>query len=153
MTPRALLLCLLISACLSAGCSSGPSRHFDVVVRNKTPQPVMLWLSKDGPPVEKGWLTTEEFLETAPGEPSPGVDLPPDKIAHTAQSGHFPEGTHAILEIFSKPPASTAGGLTMRLQPGKTDLTLGLDPQGHLTAVDSATGSPMPPAPAPVQQP
>ncbi len=150
MKSLVLMLCPIV-ACVFAGattgCSSaaGPTRHFDVAVHNKTPQSVMVWLSKDGPPVEKGWLTTEQFLDTSPGEPSPGVDLEPDKTAHTAQSGKFPQGTHAILEIFGH----SAGVLTLRLQPGKTDLTVHLDPQGRLTAVDNTTGSPISPTSQP----
>jgi hypothetical protein len=126
-----------------AGCAAGPTQTYEISVHNKSGMPVMLWLSKDGPPAEKGWLTTEQFLEAPPGEPSPGVTLPSDKTANTGKrSGKFPQGTHAILEIFGNDPhdaarSRAAGVLMLRLQPGKNDLTINTDSQGRLTATDS----------------
>jgi hypothetical protein len=159
MFSRSLLLLTL--ACLFAGiaggigCTAGSTKSFDVSVHNKSGMPVMLWLSKDGPPPEKGWFTTEQFLEAPPGEPSPGVDLPPDKTANTGKiSGKFPEGTHAILEIFAnehndRQRSKAAGVLTLRLQPGKNDLTVKLDPQGRLVATDTGTGAAIEPSTRP----
>jgi len=146
------LACLFagILAGIFAGCAAGPTQTYNISVHNKSGMPVMLWLSKDGPPAEEGWLTTEQFLEAPPGDPSPGVTLPPDKTANTGKrSGKFPQGTHAILEVFgndSTDPArsKTAGVLMLRLQPGKNELTVSLDSQGRLIATD-ATGVVMQP--------
>ena len=142
------MACLLAGSLGGVGCSSAPTRTFDISVHNRSGMPVMLWLSKDGPPAEKGWLTTEQFLQSPPGEPSPGVDLPPDKTANTGKvSGKFPKGTNAVLEIFAndkndRARSRSAGVLTLRLPPGRNDLTVSLDPQGRLIASDS-TGAPI----------
>ena len=58
---------------IAVGCA--PTKSFEVTVRNQSDVPVMLWLTKDGPPAEKGWWTPEQFLEAPEGEPSPGVRL------------------------------------------------------------------------------
>jgi hypothetical protein len=143
MIPRA-LYCLPL-ACLFAGCAAGPTKTFDISVHNKSSMPVMIWLSKDGPPPEKGWMTTEQFLSAPPDTPSPGVTVPPDKTANTGKiTGHFPKGTNAVLEIFgtdkTDPRTKAAGLVVIQLDPGRSDLTVTLDQAGHLTVTDTATG-------------
>jgi hypothetical protein len=121
---------------LAVGCA--PTRKFDVTVHNNTPQTVMLWLTKDGPPAEKGWWTSEQFVAQPDGTPSPGIQLPPDKTADTGEvKGKFPQGTHAILLVYrTGPMAALPGGsepLTIKLVPGKNELEV-YDENGKLTA-------------------
>src|SRR5262245_45536831 len=96
---RLAIACAAIAFCVIA--CSAPKQSYDITVHNKSDVPVLIWLTKDGPPEEKGWLTTEQFLEASPDEPSPGVKLPPQKTADTGKvTGTFPKGTHAILLVF-----------------------------------------------------
>ena len=127
---------LIALATMTVGCA--PTRTFDVTVHNKTPQTVMLWLTKDGPPAEKGWWTSEQFVAQPEGTPSPGIQLPPDKTADTGKlKGKFPDGTHAILLVYRTGPAAAVPGgsepLTIRLAPGKNELAV-YDESGKLTA-------------------
>lgn len=52
MCLTALLLCSLASV----GCST---QHFDVVVTNRTSDPVTVWITKDHGPYEEGWAPPE----------------------------------------------------------------------------------------------
>ena len=81
----------------SAGCA------YQVELKNQTSQPVTLWLTKDGPPAEEGWLSPEQLAEM-PREAQPRYDLaivPPGRTATTEKmSGKFPKGTHAVLRVY-----------------------------------------------------
>ena len=129
-------LLLIALAALAVGCA--PTRTFDITVHNKTPETVMLWLTKDGPPAEKGWWTSEQFVAQPEGTPSPGIQLPPDKSADTGKvKGTFPQGTSALLLIYrTGPSAALPGGsepLTIKLAPGRNELSVH-DESGKLTA-------------------
>ncbi|MEO6436571.1 MAG: hypothetical protein ABIP55_12540 [Tepidisphaeraceae bacterium] len=142
------IACIAVSIIALAGVGCTPTKRFDVTVLNKTDVPVMLWLTKDGPPAEKGWLTTEQFLAAPEGTPSPGVELSPHKTADTGKvSGKFPDGTHAVLLVFrtgepagqkSPPP------LAVSLRPGKNVLAVSIDEKGGLAVFDPATNAPAP---------
>jgi hypothetical protein len=86
---------------IAAGC--GAQKSFDVSVKNQTTQPVTLWLTKDGPPAENGWLSPEQ-LAKIPQDSKPKYDLaivPPGKTGYTGKlSGEFPEGTRAVLRVY-----------------------------------------------------
>src|SRR5688500_7459843 len=122
---KAMLTALL--ACMIIGCT--PTRSYDVSVHNKTSDTVTLWLTKDGPPAEKGWLTTEQFIAAPADTPSPGVQLPAGRIADTGKrKGKFPQGTNAILLIYRTGAAADAPGgsepLTVRLSPGRNEMAV-----------------------------
>lgn len=119
------------------GCAGSTRKTFDVVVHNRSNLAVMVWLTKDGPPVENGWYTPEEFVKTSPDTPSPGVQLPAGKTADTGKvSGAFPSGTNAVLLVFrSGPSADLPGGsepLSVTLQPGRNELSVSTDASGKL---------------------
>jgi hypothetical protein len=84
------------------GCASGTKRTYDVVVHNRSEVPVMVWLTKDGPPVEAGWYSPDQFLETSPDTPSPGGQLPAGRTRRlpAMSAARFPQGTNAILLVF-----------------------------------------------------
>jgi hypothetical protein len=132
------LLPLVIFFCI--GCA-GSKRTYDVVVHNQSDLPVMVWLTKDGPPVENGWYSPDDFLKTSPDTPSPGVQLPPGKTADTGNiSGTFPQGTNAILMVYRSGVAADRHGrsepLTLKLKPGKNRFAVSTDPTGRLFVYD-----------------
>ena len=130
--------CFLVALGLAlAGGCAGPSRSFDVVVHNQSELPVTLWLTKSGPPQEKGWYTPDEFVKAPPDTPSPGVQLPPGKTADTGNvSGTFPRGTDAILLVYRAGRSADVIGksepLLVKLHPGKTELAVNADSTGRL---------------------
>jgi hypothetical protein len=133
------LLPLAIFFCI--GCAAGTKRTYDVVVHNRSEVPVMVWLTKDGPPVENGWYSPDQFLETSPDTPSPGVQLPAGKTADTGNvSGTFPKGTNAILLVFRSGVEADRHGsshqLTLKLKPGKNEFAVSIDPTGRLFVYD-----------------
>jgi hypothetical protein len=131
---------------IAVGCA--PTKSFDVTVRNQSDVPVMLWLTKDGPPAEKGWWTPEQFLEAPAEEPSPGVRLEPQKTADTGKvKGTFPDGTNAVLLIFrtsDAPRVEGSGPIALRLRPGRNELVMAKNEQGRLYVYDPVISVPTP---------
>jgi hypothetical protein len=141
-----MLLSLTVLTCI--GCS-GSRRSYNVVVHNQSDLPVMVWLTKNGPPVEKGWYTPDEFLKTSPDTPSPGVQLAAGKTADTGNvSGAFPKGTDAILLVFRSGASADRRGksepLSVTLRPGKNELSVSIDPSGRLFVFDPVVSVPKP---------
>ena len=111
-----LLMCLLLCGC---GVNSTEVR---VAVHSDADVPVLLWLTKDGPPVENGWMSpgtlAAETLPTAADndlsrlpvaqiEPGASVSLPPRR-------GKFPRGTLPIARIFYGPSTLTEFASVMK---------------------------------------
>lgn len=96
-----LLLTMLLTM---AGCgSSTQKRTFDINVRNATEKTITIWLTKDGPPNEKGWGSPEQIAMAAPGreERISGVVVPPGKTAYTGVvEGKFEYSTAAVLRVY-----------------------------------------------------
>ena len=144
----AMLLLLPLLAGLATGCA-GQTKTFNIVVHNNSSLPVTVWLTKDGPPAEKGWYTPDEFLQSAPDERSPGVQLPPGKTADTGNvTGTFPQGTHAVLLVYRAGSTANAPGksapLTVPLAPGKSELTVDETDKGQLQVTKPAIGGTTP---------
>ncbi len=139
--PRMKSVWLFAGLMLLAGC--GSTKSFRVEVKNETPQPVTLWLTKDGPPSEDGWRSPEE-LGKMPADSRPNYDLaivPPGKTGFTDEvSGDFPSGTHAVLriyegelELFHILQAEKTGGVKradVPLKPGSNKFEVTADSQG-----------------------
>src|SRR5690349_9748573 len=93
-------------ACLFATCliGCGSTKSYQVEVANHTSQPVTLWLTKDGPPREEGWLSPED-LTTVQSERQLQYDfvvVDPTRTGYTDKvSGQFPSGTHAVLRVYA----------------------------------------------------
>ena len=122
---KTLLFAILLA--VTIGCT--PTRTYDITVHNDTPDQVMLWLTKDGPPAEEGWYTTEQFVAAPPTARSSGIQLPAGKIADTGKrKGKFPKGTNAVLLIYRTGAAADAPGgsfpLTVRLAPGRNEMSV-----------------------------
>ena len=131
------LIAALKPVCLAlvtvAGCAATPrDATYTVAVRNDAGVPVVLWLTKSGPPVEADWLSAAQWQILAdkqlPG-PLPAVTLPPLGVATLGpRTGRFGGSTRAVLEIYSTPatPQSMAdakngdpGRARVDLQPGQ----------------------------------
>jgi hypothetical protein len=131
-----LLLC-------AGGCAA--THTYDVTVVNKTKSPVVVWLYKDGPPFEEGWMTPEQFATVNPATVTavPGVVLAPGKTGNTGPlKGKFDSGVRGWLRIYSGTPnleqmLATSAGSSLRLDvplsPGKTSLII-TTKDGHLAA-------------------
>ena len=90
-------IALLFVLMTAGGCA------YQVELKNQTSQPVTLWLTKDGPPAQEGWLSPEQ-LAAMPPDAQPRYDLaivPPGRTATTEKmSGEFPKGTNAVLRVY-----------------------------------------------------
>lgn len=107
---RLSLILALLAALPLLGCRSTQDRTYRVGVVNTADEPVMLWLTKDGPPVEGGWLTPSQWLQlreerSIPSDvPHPGIELPPGtRVDIGPQEGKFARETEAVLLIYSMP--------------------------------------------------
>lgn len=130
-----LALLLLLFFAMLAGCSSTQRRSYSVGVVNASNEPVMLWLTKDGPPTEGHWLTPSQWQElladgSIPADaPNPAVALPPGmKVDLGPQKGRFARQSSAVLLVFSAPvtleemaatPRSTSLMDAVYLEPGQ----------------------------------
>jgi hypothetical protein len=82
------------------GCNS-TSRSYTVMVKNEATRPVTLWLTKDGPPAEEGWLTPEQIVNHNRELRYDLAFVPPGRVGITDKmSGEFPQGTHAVLRVY-----------------------------------------------------
>jgi hypothetical protein len=137
-------LALAIVVVAASGCDT--IQTYDLSVRNNTPEPVTLWLTKDGPPVEPGWRSPEELARDTLGsdEQISGIIVAPGKTAESGLvKGHFKKGTTAWLRVyagerkFSEILATSHGSpnrIDFPLAPGKSDLVV-TDQNGHLAVV------------------
>jgi hypothetical protein len=117
LTIRAMRFLFLLAAGVAlaglagaAGCRSTQDRIYSVGVVNSADQPVMLWLTKDGPPGEAKWLTPSQWLQlsderTIPTDvPHPGIELAPGmRVDIGPEKGKFDRETEAVLLIYSMP--------------------------------------------------
>lgn len=133
---------LLVCVC---GCHSYDTRTYDVSVKNDSEGPVTLWLTKDGPPFEPGWLSPEDIAIESPRQPVTtisGVVVPAGKTADTGpRQGKFEPGTRAVLRVYAgqlnfdqllAAQADEKRRIDMRLHPGRSDLVV----TGGTSAID-----------------
>jgi hypothetical protein len=98
------LLCLASLLCFT-GCANYETRSYEITVKNESSKPIVLWLTKNGPAYEDGWLSPEDLaLKTkTTDEPYGFQTVPPGKTAFTDKSkatGHFASGVSAIMRIY-----------------------------------------------------
>src|SRR5512132_4152727 len=87
-------------AILLIGCNS-TRKSYQVSVKNQSPRPVTLWLTKDGPPAEEGWLTPEQIVNESRQLRYDLAFVPPGKTGYTGKmTGEFPTGTNAVLRVY-----------------------------------------------------
>jgi hypothetical protein len=88
-------------ACIVIGCNSGNEKSFQVEARNESGRAVTLWLTKDGPPAEEGWLTPEQVVDASQTMKYDLAFVPAGRVGYTAKmSGIFPPGTRAVLRVY-----------------------------------------------------
>ena len=104
MTRRLPALALAAAVFTACGCSPAPAvRTYDVFVTNKLPEPVTVFLTKDGPPAESGWLSPE-MMAAGPVNQDPldsGRVIGPGYTGGAAGvSGKFDPQTAAVLRVY-----------------------------------------------------
>ena len=102
MKSTGLMIALLVglSAC-GVGCSD--TRTYEVTVRNDTPEPVTIWLYKDGGPSEDGWQSPEDLAIESPkaNEPIGGRVIGPNVVATAGPiKGTFDSDANAVLRAY-----------------------------------------------------
>lgn len=98
---------LVAIALLSVGCGVG-SQSVGVVARNDTPEPIVAWLTKSGPPVEDNWLSPGQiaaYYATSDADNDlsqlPGILVQPgETIRIPPRRGRFPGGTVPQLQVY-----------------------------------------------------
>jgi hypothetical protein len=131
----------LLLVCLAApGCSM---TSFDVVVNNRTPDPITVWITKDHGPYEEGWAPPE-IVAVGGGENGPlgGHVVQPGQSGEARVKARIDSNNVAILRIYG---ATDIDGILsisrgspdrvdMPLDPGRSDLdAVRID--GQLTTV------------------
>lgn len=122
--------CVVALVLLLVGC--GQKKTYQVEVRNDTRRPFTLWLTKDGPPTEEGWLAPED-LAASRAERELQYDfqvVEPTRTGYTGKlAGEFPKGTNAVLRVYDGTPnyldmakAGAAGRADHVLKPGNNRL-------------------------------
>lgn len=100
---KRLLMALGAVLLLSGGVGCSQTQHYDLAVRNQTPQPLTIWLTKNGPEDEPAWRSPEEIAigqVMTRGGPVAGVVIQPERVATTKIDGKFAGDTRAILRIY-----------------------------------------------------
>jgi len=138
-----LTLLTLVAAAL-VGCAT--SHKYDVSLTNQTAAPVTLWLTKDGPPLQEGWLSPEDLARVPRDQIHYDfANILPGKTGYTGEvSGQFDKNTHAVLRVYP-------GNLDLvdilrdkpkwtpyTLKPGKNDL-VAIDENGNLVIKPAAS--------------
>jgi hypothetical protein len=94
---------LLLIALALGGLGCAQTRTYEVSVRNDTPEPVTIWLFKDGGPYEDGWKSPEDLAIESPkaNEPIGGLIIRPGRIADAGPiTGHFDSDATAVLRVY-----------------------------------------------------
>jgi hypothetical protein len=152
-----LLACLCLACiCVFTGCHSYEVRVYDVNVQNNASVPITIWLTKDGPPYEPGWLAPEDIAIESPKQPAKiigGVVVPQGKTANTGPlKGQFEPSTHAVLRVYAgqlnfdellASPGNEKTRIDMTVHPGRTDLIV----TGSAGRIDVKESAPAPGAP------
>ena len=128
---------IFVLAMLAVGCQSYDVRIYNLTVKNQSAGPITIWLTKDGPPYEPGWLAPEDIAIESPKGPDRvigGVIIPKGKTANTGPiRGEFQPGTHAMLRVyggklsFAELLASSADArnrVDLQVHPGKSAFTV-----------------------------
>lgn len=120
------------------GC--GPTtRSYTVVVRNDSPEPMTVVLTKDGPPMEGKWLPPEDFaaMRRAPAELQVnGIVVPPGKTVDQSRTGQFEDNTRAMLRVYRGEQNLESMLGVGPTSPNRTDLPLA--PGENTVVIDKA---------------
>jgi len=88
--------------CVLTAC--GPTAQtYQVSVINQSATPMTVVLTKDGPPMEQGWMPPEDvaMMRKAPADLTVnGIVVQPKTKVDQERSGKFDNGTHAMLRVY-----------------------------------------------------
>lgn len=138
---------IMTAIVVAAGCNPS-QKSFQVSVKNDSTTPVTLWLTKDGPPAEAGWMAPEQLAADPAHAHYDLAFVPPGKTGSTPKlSGQFPEGTHAVIRVYKgekelyyilkDEKAGTGERIDYILKPGSNHLAV-IDAPGGRIAVEKA---------------
>jgi hypothetical protein len=149
---------ILACLCLFPGCKSYEKRVYDVTVQNNASVSVTIWLTKDGPPYEAGWLAPEDIAIESPKQPEKiigGVVVPQGKSANTGPlKGQFEPQTRAVLRVYAgqlsfdellASPSDEKRRIDTTLHPGASNLVV----TGGAGRIDVKESTPSPSTPPP----
>lgn len=146
-------LCLvLLGALLAAplvGCAPSRTYAFNVTVENKTDQLLTVFLIKDGPPVEKGWMSPENMVMQRRADDDSianfALEVPPGRTLYGKRdvTGKFEPNTIPILRIYRgrfkglsellAVSSSSPDFLEITLPPGPSTWTISNGPDGRMS--------------------
>lgn len=132
---RILLSCLCLVGLLG-GCSTTRTETYDVTIRNGLDRPIMVFLTKDGPPLQEGWWSPED-IATLYGnveDDLSGMVVQPGRRADSGARNavlapgvramlRVYEGVHGLPQLLAINRGST-DRLDVVLAQGKTDVTV-----------------------------
>jgi hypothetical protein len=99
---RQMALLVSLAGLLIVGCAR--TQTYDLAVKNATSQPITIWLTKDGPPVEDNWRSPEHLaIRPSRGESEriAGVVVSAGQIVATGPiTGRFDSDTYAWLRVY-----------------------------------------------------
>ena len=90
---------------LAAGCQSAETRSYDITVLNRLHEPITVFLTKTGPPDERGWLSPEQLASLPISEDTAraGTVIGPRNVAHIGNArGVFGADTFAVLRVYRR---------------------------------------------------
>ncbi len=135
LRPLLLLSLLMVPV---VGCST--TRSYSVTVKNEYAEPMTLWLTKNGPPMETAWLPPEDlammlkFPETARLK---GIVVLPGEQLGADVKGTFDPGVSAVLRVYRGRKTLEELFAIGRDSPNRTDIEL---PEGASRFVINRSG-------------
>jgi len=148
------LAALLFGAAILTGCHSYQTRSYDVMVRNDSPVPIVVWLTKDGPPYEQAWLAPEDIAIESPHQADRSMHwttIDPGREQGTPTiKGQFEPNTEAMLRVYMNAAQFSDLLAIGPKSPSRVDIVL---PRGHSAWVVDLTGGRLAAHPASVGTP
>ena len=101
---RTLLRLGLLPTVMLVAIGCGPTtRTYSVTVKNDYSEPMTVWITKNGPPMETAWLPPEDIamMRSLPqGVKLKGLILLPGETGDTTATGKFNSGVSAVLRVY-----------------------------------------------------
>jgi hypothetical protein len=149
MIRQSAALFFLLSLAALTGCSD----NYDVVVTNRLPDTVTLWLTRSKEPYEKAWVPPEVWaIGTHGNDPIGGVVLHSGVSCEAKVSGKHDSDNPAVLRVYRSTNMNAVLAMSLGnpgrtdyvIQPGRTDVDV-VAVDGELTIVPH--GAPTQPSP------
>ena len=121
------LAAMVALASVGVGVGCARTETFNITVRNDTPAPLTLALTKDGPPFERVWAAPEELAVESPQaeERHSYLLLPAGREADVPSvTGRFDGGTRGYLRVYRGDLGISDMSAIGRNSPNRLDLPL-----------------------------